>query len=234
AFGLSSLFLLFLCNSFDMNKRWQIILTGIVLGFLVLTRLELSIILILLFGYYLFTKRFYFLMYTLVGGLIPLSIYILYNSLYFGTPLYLGILKEGMGGINILRFDIQYIFENMLHPQSGILFWTPILIPGLILLIVNKKNRILKFVGIVSFILIIFYILRIPIMYYNVGQCVMNIGGIPVTPPSNAEQMRNLIRSDINRYISVLIPFAIIGIRLGISQTYWSLRKKVKSSVNIL
>lgn len=64
AFGLSSLFLLFLCISFDTNKRWQIVLTGIILGFLILTRLELSIILVLLFGYYLFTKRFYFLRYT--------------------------------------------------------------------------------------------------------------------------------------------------------------------------
>ncbi|MDI6886830.1 MAG: hypothetical protein QMD22_10940 [archaeon] len=124
-----------------------------------------------------------------------------------------------------MGFEIRYIFENLLHPQSGVLFYTPILIPGLILLTINK-NRILKFVGIASFILIIFYTLRIPIMYYNVGQGVMNIGGIPVMPPSSAEQMRDLIRSDINRYLSVLIPFAIIGIRFGISQTFEYFKKK--------
>jgi hypothetical protein len=53
-------------------------------------------------------------------------------------------------------------------------------------------------------------------MYYYIGQGIIDIGGIPVTAPETPTQMRELIRFDINRYLCVLVPFSIIGIRIGI------------------
>ncbi len=216
SFGLASLFLLFACLSFHSNKAWHIFLSGLILGLLVLTRLELSILVILLIGYFLFTKKIrYFVLFSL-GGLVIFFVLILYNLFLFGVPLHLGILR---GDINILGLNWQYIFENLIHPESGVLFWTPLLIPGLVFLI-TAKDSILKVIGLCSFVLIIFYTLRIPIMYYYIGQGIIDIGGIPVTAPETPAQMRELIRSDINRYLSVLIPFSMIGIRIGIHKIH--------------
>jgi len=212
SYGLASLFLLFTCLSFRSNKARHIILSGLILGLLVLTRLELSILVILLIGYFLFTKKIRSFMLFSLGGLVVFLVLILYNLFLFEVPLHLGILR---GDINIFGLNWQYIFENLIHPESGVLFWTPLLIPGLIFLI-TAKDSILKVIGLCSFVLIIFYMLRIPIMYYHIGQGIIDIGGIPVTAPETPTHMRELIRSDINRYLSVLIPFSIIGIRIGI------------------
>jgi len=225
AYGLSSLFLLFTCLSFRSNKAWHIIPSGLILGLLVLTRLELSILVILLIGYFLFTKKIRFFVLFSLGGLVPFLILILYNLFLFGTLLHLGIFR---GDINTFGLNWHYIFESLIHPKSGVLFWTPLLIPGLIFLI-TVKDSILKVIGLCSFVLIIFYTLRIPIMYYYVGQGSIDIGGIPVTAPGTPTQMRELIRFDINRYLSVLIPFSIIGIRIGIHKIHNLLNLKAKA-----
>lgn len=221
-YGLASLFLLFICLSFRSNKAWHIILSGFILGLLVLTRLELSIFVILLIGYFLFTKKIRFFVLFSLGGLMVFLVLILYNLFIFGVPLHLGILR---GDINILGLNWQYIFENLIHPESGILFWTPLLIPGLVFLIATKDS-ILKVIGLCSFVLIILYTLRMPIMYYYIGQGTIDIGGIPVTAPETPTQMRELTRFEINRYLFVLIPFSIIGIRIGIHKIHNLLDKK--------
>ena len=214
AYGLSSLFIFLLCISYNSNKVWQIVLSGLLLGLLVLTRLELSILVILLIVYFLVARKFRFLVLFSFGGLIALLVLIFYNLFLFGTPLHLGILR---GDINIINLNWRYIFENLFHPESGVLFWTPLLIPGLIFLVIGK-DTILRVIGFCSIILIICYTLRVPIMYYHVGEGIINIGGIPVTAPETLTQMRELIRYDINRYLSVLIPFSSIGIRIGINK----------------
>ncbi len=221
-YGLSSLFLLFISLSFHSNKGWYIILSGFILGLLVLTRLELSIFVILLIGYFLFTRRKRFLLFLCLGGLVPFIILVIYNLSLFGVPLHLGILK---GDINTLGLNWRYIFENLIHPESGVLFWTLLLIPGLFFLITAKKS-ILKVIGFCSLVLIIFYTLRIPIMYYNIGQGIIDIGGISVTVPETLIEMRELIRFDINRYVCVLIPFSILGVRIGIHKIHNLLIKK--------
>lgn len=221
-YGLASLFLLFTCLSFRSNKARYVILSGLILGLLVLTRLELSILVILLIGYFLFTKRIRFFVLFSLGGLMAFFILIIYNLSLFGVPLHLGILR---GDINALGLNWRYIFENLIRPESGVLFWTPLLIPGLVFLI-TAKDSILKVIALCSFVLIIFYTLRIPIMYYHIGQGIIDIGGIPVTAPETPTQMRELIRFDINRYLCVLIPFSIIGVRIGIHKICNLLDKK--------
>jgi hypothetical protein len=142
-YGLASLFLLFTCLSFRSNKVWHIILSGLILGLLVLTRLEISILAILLIGYFLFTKKIRFFVLFSLGGLVALLVLILYNLSFFGVPLHLGILR---GDINTFGLNWQYIFQNLIHPESGVLFWTPLLIPGIVFLITAKES-ILKVIG---------------------------------------------------------------------------------------
>ncbi|MEW6607773.1 MAG: hypothetical protein AB1414_10045 [bacterium] len=221
-YGLASLFLLFICLSFRSSKVWHVILSGFILGLLVLTRLELSILLILLMGYFLFAKRIRFLLFLCLGGLVPLIVLVIYNLSLFEVPLYFGILR---GDINAFGFNWQYIFNNLIHPESGILFWTPLLIPSLIFLI-TAKDPILKVIGLCSFALILFYTLRMPIMYYHIGEGIIDIGGIPLPVPETLTQMRGLTRFEINRYVCVLIPFSIIGLRIGIHKIHNLLDKK--------
>lgn len=55
-------------------------------------------------------------------------------------------------------------------------------------------------------------LVRIPVMYFHMGQP-LEIGGVPVMPPSDWDAMRGLIRQDINRYLTVIAPFCVIGTR---------------------
>ncbi|HIH44810.1 MAG TPA: hypothetical protein HA257_07005 [Candidatus Methanoperedenaceae archaeon] len=216
SYGQASLFALFVCISARSKNAWHIFSAGLMLGLLVLTRLELSIMAVLLIGYLIFTRNLRFLAFFSLGGSVAFFALVLYNLALFGVPLHFGILR---GDINTFGFSIDYIFDNLLHPASGVLFFTPLLIPGLLFL-VTGKNGLLKVLGFCSFILIIFYTLRIPIMYYHIGQGIIDIGGVPVTAPETLAQMRELIRSDINRYLSVFIPFSIIGFSTGIDRIF--------------
>jgi len=70
--------------------------------------------------------------------------------------------------------------------------------------------------GISSLALLLVYLIRVPIMYQHVGSSPIDIGGILVTPPPSPDSMRDLVRSDINRYLTVLAPFVVLGLREGI------------------
>jgi hypothetical protein len=50
-------------------------------------------------------------------------------------------------------------------------------------------------------------------MLIHPDQMPITIGGIPVTPPQGEPGAFHLIRSDINRYATVLAPFAVLGLR---------------------
>ena len=55
-------------------------------------------------------------------------------------------------------------------------------------------------------------------MYGCVGQGTQVVSGITVTCPPNMPAMLNLIRSDANRYVIPLAPFAALGLRGLIAQ----------------
>jgi len=213
-YGLGSLLLLFIWLSVRSNKSWQIVASGLLLGLLVLTRLELSVLAIILAGFFLFTKQLRFLALFCLGGLVAFLLLTLYNMSLFGVPIHLGILR---GDINTLGINLRYMYENLFHPDSGILFRTPLLIPGLIFLLF-AKDTIFRVLGASALVLIIFYTIRIPIMYSRIGQGIIDIGGIPVTAPETSAQMRELIRFDIGRYVAAVIPFSIIGVRVAIDK----------------
>ena len=75
-------------------------------------------------------------------------------------------------------------------------------------------------------------LLRVPIMYEHVGGSTIDIGGILVTPPQSPDQMHKLMRADNNRYLIVLAPFLVLGLREGFGRIghWWvSHMKKEKS-----
>ncbi len=209
AFGLSSLFCFFYVVSFDKKSFMPQFLAGLFLGLLVLTRLETILIAGVLCLFLVLYKKWGFLKNVILGGSLSLVILLLYNFSQFGTLLYFGILK---GDINQIGFDFNYILANLLNPRSGILFWSFLSSLGLIGLFLGNK-KYLKALGVSSLALIALLLVRVPVMYKCIGGDPIDIGGVLVTCPKTMEDALMLIRSDANRYITVLVPFAILGLQ---------------------
>ncbi len=67
--------------------------------------------------------------------------------------------------------------------------------------------------GLASLALIAVVLIRVPIMYTCVGEGTRVIGGMTITCPGTVTDALMLVRSDANRYVAVLIPFAVVGLR---------------------
>jgi hypothetical protein len=78
--------------------------------------------------------------------------------------------------------------------------------------------------------MIFLYLVRVPIMYGHIGSGAVWIGNLPVTPPSTFEGMRSLMRFDMNRYLTILAPFAILGIKV-LTQLANSLRNTIEGEL---
>jgi len=212
AYGGSSLFALFFLRGNESGRRRDLLVAGFFLGFLVLVRLETAVIAVTLALLLLARKDWRTVFRLVLGASWAFLAWSAYNFAQFGTPLHLGILR---GDINILAFRADYIVDNLVHPSSGLLFWTPLLTPALVGLILSRSPS-LRMLGISSLALLLVYLIRVPIMYQHVGSSPIDIGGILVTPPPSPDSMRDLVRSDINRYLTVLAPFVVLGLREGI------------------
>ncbi|MGQ9552609.1 MAG: hypothetical protein ACUVWR_00705 [Anaerolineae bacterium] len=216
AYGTSSLFTLFFVKGYVNRRTRDILIAGCFLGLMVLTRLETGLIagaLVLL----LFARSEWTLASRLLlGALWALLVWGAYNLMQFGTPLYLGILR---GDINVLIFDIRYIADGLVHPSSGIVFWSSLLMVGVVGLLLSRSTP-LRMMGISSLALLALCLIRVPIMYQHVGSGPINIGGILVLPPPSMNAMRELVRSDINRYVTVLAPFSVLGLRDAIGRVW--------------
>jgi hypothetical protein len=198
-------------------------LSGLFLGLLVLTRLETIVIFGTIFVYLVFVPGKVFLRNFVMGAVIPLGMLGVYNYFLFGTVFHFGILR---GDINQISFDGGYIFASILHPQSGIIVWSPLIVLGVIGLFWSN-NTYFRVLGISSLVLIGLVLVRIPIMYTCIGEKSVNIGGLLITCPKDISDVLSLIRSDINRYITVLFPFSVLGLRvLIIYVSQWAIRLK--------
>lgn len=112
-------------------------------------------------------------------------------------------------------------------------FWSFLISLGLFGLFLGKK-KYLKALGISSLVLIGVLLLRIPIMYIYVGGNPVDIGGLLVTCPKNTNDALMLVRSDVNRYIIILAPFAILGLQnlvIILSELYSKKVRKQKISL---
>ncbi len=174
-----------------------------------LTRLETVLIAGTLGLSLIFYKKWSLLKNMILGGSPSLIILLLYNFSQFGNPLHFGILT---GDINQIGFDFSYVFANLLNPKSGILFWSFLTFLGLIGLFPGNK-KYLKALGFASFSLIVLMLVRVPVMYKCIGGEPLNMGGLLVACAGNMEEALMLIRSDANRYITVLAPFAVLGLQ---------------------
>ncbi|MCJ7709029.1 MAG: hypothetical protein MUO38_15605 [Anaerolineales bacterium] len=225
AFGASSLFLLLFVTSQISRTRRDLILAGACLGFLILARLELGIFAAALAVVFLARREWEPAVLILAGAVPAAFAWALYNQALFGAPLHLGVLR---GDINVIAFDLAYIFDSLLHPSSGMLFWSPLLTLGLVVLVFSRSTP-LRILGSCSFVLVALYLVRVPVMYGHVGDGLINIGGIAVSAPSSQAEMRELVRSDINRYVTVLMPAAVLGLRDGAGRVHgwWHTRREL-------
>jgi len=208
AFGMASLFALFFVRAYGLQRTWQMLPAGFFLGFLVLTRLELAVLAVTVAVLLILQRRWSFVANLTLGAAPALLVWLAYNAKQFGTPLYLGILK---GDINTLTLDLGYVVDSLVHPASGLLWWSPLLIPGLLGLLLCK-SRPLRILGTGALALLALYLVRVPVMYQHLGESFIQIGGIAVTVPNSPASMRELVRSDINRYATVPLPFALLGL----------------------
>lgn len=226
AFGISSVFCYFFVKSFIKKDTEAEVLSGFFLSLLVLTRLETILLFFVSTCSLIFYKENSFLKRFIAGVSIGVFILLSYNFLQFGNPFYHGILR---GDINLISVDMNYIYANILNPSSGILFWSPLIsleIAGLFFS--NKKYS--GILGICSIVLIGLYVVKVPAMYQCVGQGSMLIGGLPIDCPNDQTEALTMVRYDINRYITVLIPFAVVGLCNLVTFIKYLTRKRVPLS----
>lgn len=223
AFGLSSIFCFYYIKSFEQESFKTQFLAGLFLGLLVLTRLETVLIAGILFIFLVFNKKWGFIKNLLLGSSISLAILLLYNLFQFGTPFHFGILK---GDINKIGFNLGYLYDNLFNPKSGILFWSFFISVGLSGLFLGKEKH-LKALGIASLTVIALLLVRVPIMYNCIGGEPVNLGGIFVDCARNKSDALMLVWSDANRYMTVLAPFAIIGLQRLLMSTVNLKRKSI-------
>ncbi len=210
AFGLSSLFAYFFRQGFVEQKLLPQYLSGLFGGLLVLTRLETVVIATVVLVSLLIRRQFDFVKHYLLGALVSVFLLGIYNLLQFGNPLHMGILR---GDINRFSLDWGYLYANLFHPQSGVVFWSPLVLLGMLGLFLDDKPSN-KLLAISSFALLALLLVRVPIMYTCVGQGTRLIGGLPVMCPKDMADALRLVRFDINRYLTVIIPFSVIGLRI--------------------
>lgn len=209
AFGLSAIFTyLFICSVHSQERRYAV-LAGLFIGFLVLTRFETALIAILIVLFWIFNKEWQKLLLFVMGGSVSVVLLIIYSWTQFKSIIHLGILR---GDINQLGFDWGYIAANLINPQSGIVFWSTLTVLGIAGLFIGKQKDLLA-LGSSALLLVFLLLVRIPVMYKSIGGAPIDIDGVLVSSPKTMEDALMLVQSDANRYITVLTPFAILGLQ---------------------
>jgi hypothetical protein len=208
-FGVSAFFTWFWVRGWQGRSAWTQALAGLLAGVLVLIRLETVVLVAVLVAGLALSRQFRFLRHFVLGGLPALALLLVYNASQFGNPWHAGILK---GDMNVLAFDLSYVLATLAGPQSGILFWSALTALGILGLLISPSSA-LKALGWASLALIALIALRVPLMYGCVGEGEQVVSGVTITCPQDMPAMLALIRSDANRYVIPLAPFAVLGLR---------------------
>ena len=208
AFGYSALFSYFYVRCSTDENTWKGLLAGLCAGLLVLTRIETVLLAIVAFAFILLSpdrRRAW----QFAGGFgIAMAGLLMYNSHQFGTPFHMGFLK---GDINRIAVDPAFISANLIHPRSGIVFWSPMIVIGLVSL-GFRRERWAVALATGSALLLSLYLVKPTAMYLDAGRGELaEIGGIPMRSYRNVADSLPDIRHDINRYITVLVPMAVLG-----------------------
>ena len=209
AFGASSIFCYFLVKSFlEKNPRGEF-LSGVSLGLLTLIRIEAVVLFLVSLVFIGLGKSRSSLTNFVAGFSLAAVVLLLYNSLQFGSPFHFGMLK---GDVNQIGLDFGYMFANLFNPSSGIVFWSPLISIGIagLFFSTEKYSRAL---GVCSVALIGLYLFRVPIMYSCSGDGSTVVGGLVLRCAENTAEALTLVRYDMNRYVTVLAPFSVLGLR---------------------
>ena len=209
AFGASSIFCYFFVKGFlEKNPRGEF-LSGVSLGLLTLIRFEAVVLLLASLLFLGLDKNRRFLTNLVKGFSLAVPVLLVYNLVQFGSPFHLGMLK---GDINKIALDFGYIFANLFNPSSGIVFWSPLISIGIagLFFSTEKYSRAL---GVCSVALIGLYLFRVPIMYSCSGDGSTVVGGLVLRCAENTAEALTLVRYDMNRYVTLLAPFSVLGLR---------------------
>jgi hypothetical protein len=148
------------------NQPVYLFLIGFLLGFAFLTEYPVAIIIFPLVLYFLniihVKWSFRWLIATilppLIGGLIPITLMLVYNKLCFGNPLSIGYqyidnmyqsqMAQGFMGIGIPQFKV--IFYLTFHPAMGLFCQSPVLLMPLIGFFYILRDKTYRIEGIIS------------------------------------------------------------------------------------
>lgn len=223
AFGVSCWATYCWVRAWKTGLKWAQLATGITIGTLALVRLETVLLIAICGAGLLLTRRWRFLVWFVVGGLIPLMLLLVYNILQFGNPFYAGILR---GNMNILTMDAKYVLSGLINPQSGMIWYSTLILLGLAGIILSNEVC-LKILGWGGLVLIILVMFRVPVMYFCVGEGTQTVEGVVISCPQDWQTLLQLIRFDVNRYIIPLVPFTVLGLR-GLLTNITKLTEKIK------
>jgi len=223
AFGVSCWATYCWVRAWKTGSRWSQLATGITIGTLALVRLETVLLIFVSGSCLLLARRWRFLVWFVVGGLIPIILLLVYNKLQFGNPFNISILS---GNMNKLTMDAKYILAGLINTQSGMIWYSMLILLGLVGLIISKELhlRILGWSGLVLIILVLF---RVPVMYFCVGEGTQTMEGVVISCPKDWQALLELIRFDVNRYKIPLVPFTVLGLR-GLPTNISKLTEKIK------
>jgi len=207
AFGAAALFAeRFTCALAERRPK-HCAAAGTWLGLVVLVRLEAAVFAAALFALLLAYRERRVLGWMAAGAAWAAPAWAAYNLRLFGTPFAFEILR---GDINRLRIDPGYIVRCVADPSSGLLFWSPAVCLGLAGLFF-ARDRWLRRLAIAALPMVAVWLVRVPLM--AMPDAPPEIAGVPVMPPGGGMDAAELIRGDINRYATVLAPFAALGLR---------------------
>ncbi|MBI2839312.1 MAG: hypothetical protein HYX75_13430 [Acidobacteria bacterium] len=208
AFGYSALFSYLYYRCWTDDGRWNGALAGLCSGLLVLTRIETVLLAMVAFGAIVLGPKRQLAWQFAAGFGVAMAGLLMYNSHQFGTPFHLGVLK---GDINRIAFDPTFILANLIHPRSGIVFWSPLIVIGLVSLCLRRERWAVA-LAIGSALLLSLYLVKPTAMYLDAGRGELSeIGGIPMRSYRTVADSLPDIRHDINRYVTVLAPMAVFG-----------------------
>jgi hypothetical protein len=160
----------------NLPKPWYLILFGFVLGFGLITEFTVGAIALALVVYYLIItlraqpKRWFsILAWPALGGIVPLIMLLIYNTLAFDSPFSLGYehvenqeFQDGMsqGLMGITKPSLTILGYLTIHPAMGLFWQSPIALlslAGIGFMIANRDYRregILVLLIVVSYLLI--------------------------------------------------------------------------------
>lgn len=183
--------------------------SGAATGMLALVRLETAVFAAALGAGLAALRRWRFAAWYAAGGLVPLALLLAYNTAQFGNPWHAGALR---GTMNVLTFRPDYMLSALVGPQAGLIWHSPLISLGIVGL-VTGRSRDLRVLGWGALALVALILLRVPVMYFCIGEGTRIVEGVPITCPTDWDAMQRLIRLDINRYVIPLAPFAALGLR---------------------